>query len=956
MVHVGVIGVAAGTDGSDEDEVVVGCTISWECAQFDAVCWDESLGKQLVSTELCSMSQGCFCVAEALDSDDDEVVGRGCKDSSDCQEIDGVCFHLTSEESFCVYSNDTRTTSSSPPEPVETTTSTTRTSTTRTSATMTSTTLVPQLCVGGFPTQAGVNATDCVGKYSYETCTVRCGPGFDGEERLYRCGDGLIAPDSDPISCRRSPCVRGLPSGPYNTTDCEGKVAGEFCIVGCNESDGYKESVHLLKCNDSGSFEGSVDVCERKECRASTLPLARESNVSDCAGVQAGGSCLVECAEGYLGSATTVTCGNDGAFVGTGPSCRIMTCDVPAALKSAGILHSCEDVEHGQWCRSKCSKGYVGGLHDYKCVLGALTGLQQPPSCAPVACKRGFPSGLGVRSNCSVVRTGEACQAGCMEGYKIDGGSGNCTCKDSGRLEDCDITCVKKSCPALDWGNASLDTSSCNSKKHGQRCGVLCARGYAPFGAALQVLECNASGNGSYIDVATTAPASALECRALPCWAFRKRITRGMNISGCDGVATGETCAVTALPGYTAAGGGELRCMQDGLISGVLPTISPMECAITSGMNSSGVDSTCGAKTMAQDCWTFCQKTHRGNFTHLMCEHVPANGTVLFQAIPEDGWVGDAASLPLAQCAAADRRRLTAGGYCDENHKDIAPSKTAGVDGSSCLGKASGEVCLAVCAAGYQITGAPVMYTCADNKTYTGSGVPQCSPKKCTGGFPSGLGVSHGCSDIGTDANCTASCAQGFNGSSTTFTCQSNGDLAGTSPSCTAKTCAPLNLAAQFATSACSNVSTNGTCLVECAEGYEGAGASYTCQPSGSIEGTPPNCTAKACGSSGVPVDADLLKSGCGGLTTGQNCTVQCAAGYTGTAQPWTCTAQGAVAGTKPTCRAATCPPLENKTGIEHTCSAVAYGSSCEVGCAANFELAAGESSQQHQCPRAPSS
>jgi len=69
---------------------------------------------------------------------------------------------------------------------------------------------------------------------------VKCMPGYGNSSATYLCTDQRnFVPNGSPITCERQRCSAGLPSSPYDTSGCEGKTAGEFCIVGCNQSQGY---------------------------------------------------------------------------------------------------------------------------------------------------------------------------------------------------------------------------------------------------------------------------------------------------------------------------------------------------------------------------------------------------------------------------------------------------------------------------------------------------------------------------------------------------------------------------------------------------------------------------------------------------------------------------------------------------------------------------------------------
>ena len=98
------------------------------------------------------------------------------------------------------------------------------------------------------------------------------------------------------------------------------------------------------------------------------------------------------------------------------PQRRLLSCEVDVRLFDRRFLHSCAAADEGDVCLVHCSPGYSMASEPtlLSCQAGQLTGGALP-GCSPAPCSFGFPSGLGVQSNCENRKTGENCTAWCEE-------------------------------------------------------------------------------------------------------------------------------------------------------------------------------------------------------------------------------------------------------------------------------------------------------------------------------------------------------------------------------------------------------------------------------------------------------------------------------------------------------------------------------------------------------------
>lgn len=234
--------------------------------------------------------------------------------------------------------------------------------------------------------------------------------------------------------------------------------------------------------------------------------------------------------------------------------------------------------------------------------------------------------------------------------------------------------------------------------------------------------------------------------------------------------------------------------------------------------------------------------------------------------------------------------------------------------------------------------------------------LPTCVANQCTTGQPDGIGVEHDCNGTQTFGTCTASCGSGYTlqenqtASTSTFTCGTDGEFAGTDPVCEPEACSPLSLGEAFDDSSCAGKVTGEQCAVQCRQGWslQGPARTFTCEATGGFSGEPPVCQPNMC-TGGMPSDSDLqVPSGCERLTTGQTCNISCAAGYEGTTSEYVCAASGFLTGDRPSCAPMTCAPPQLPPSTSHlACSDVQFGRNCSVRCADGYTAADGSPALQ---------
>ena len=836
-----------------------------------------------------------------------------------------------------------------PPICVPTTTTTfsiTSTSST-TTATTTKTTLV--LCVDGIPSGIGVEASNCFELYNGQSCNASCIAPFEPITYEYVC-DPLTASLTGPeLICKLKECeVSQLPSN-LSTSDCEGKVVGEFCSLSCLA--GYTGQEELQECTESGAFAGSWPQCEPLPCSIGNLPVLPGVDISNCLNLFAGGNCSVTCDVGYEGTVSSFLCDLTGSFTGNAPSCSPKRCVLPDYLQGNSSFNAstCNGLTHGQTCLSECSVGYSGLPSQHLCNDGTLEG--SAPSCTPEACT--FEGVLGIAldsSACSGKVSGETCQLQCSQGYDL-AGDASLTCQ----AETSTFTSSSAVCEPAKCGNLSSTVSTfasagvgetCSSLVFGQGCFAFCQQGYLQQGNALQLLCADVSTSAGYVEILEgggqqdAVNSSGPTCTAQPCTAGVPNI-RGAT-HDCDGKVTGETCTISAELGFTISGTTTLTCQADGSFTQDLPTLEPAVCA-DPGFGT-GILSTCENKALDAYCWAYCDQAagYTGSSKEYRCQANTAANAVQIEP------VGDAITCT----STGGGRRLQTASCLESSAATVGLSPTSFTH--DCSGKVHNDACIAHCSLGWNMTETtPSIYSC-QNGALVGGSLPTCTPLPCTFAFPNGLGVLHTCDGVRTAQTCVASCTEvGFDYSAgqvaATYTCLSTGSLSGTAPTCERISCSDLQLDSQYLHT-CQGRRYQDTCEVSCGQGYSLSGSSSQreCQADGSFSGGLPSCVGNPCDQS-LPNNPTVNSSSCTGLVTAQSCEVTCADGFLPGNATLTCDASGYILGTMPSCKPMTCPDAAWAAEYRSTCSGTTYGSKCAVFCAPGYS-STGTAVEEWQC------
>lgn len=344
---------------------------------------------------------------------------------------------------------------------------------------------------------------------------------------------------------------------------------------------------------------------------------------------------------------------------------------------------------------------------------------------------------------------------------------------------------------------------------------------------------------------------------------------------GCEDKTTNSTCFVVCADGWTLKGGmQQVTCLASGAFSSDLPVCEPNACA--SPVESPEINTTlCGSLTVGEACTVMCADGYAGNASSYTCL---ASG-YLHGSVPR---------CEPRVCPVPDFQGLqhTCGSvrvgsecsvFCDEGYE--------------CE---SGAVPRWECAWDPGIQGVVLR-----------GEMPRCRSQPCEYNLPEGAMYEHNCTGVRTGESCTWACAKHYQGTPTSHVCLPSRWLSIGNPSCSAATCPGLD-DPRFAGSCSEDTLLGEACLAVCARGYRGFPTQLRCVLDGSegavsLQGGLPDCTPKVC-ISGMPLGAQYDVNDCSGVTTHGVCSVQCAPGWDGPPANFTCNGDSHLEGAAPTC------------------------------------------------------
>ncbi|CAE7885767.1 CSMD1, partial [Symbiodinium necroappetens] len=197
------------------------------------------------------------------------------------------------------------------------------------------------------------------------------------------------------------------------------------------------------------------------------------------------------------------------------------------------------------------------------------------PSCEAELCSSGLPAASPrVADNCTGIRTGEACERSCAQGFSGEDVVYVCT-SDGAAVSNSSSHCSPLACNVSEAPENVIHT--CSGIVFGGGCSAFCAPGYGDAsGSSVQSWSCEGAESG--LDLIPGQGTSDVGLRGfvpncVPLGCFYNFPSGAQYQHDCDGVVTGGSCNVSCAEGWEGPGS-VLSCSADAGLVGAFPACS----------------------------------------------------------------------------------------------------------------------------------------------------------------------------------------------------------------------------------------------------------------------------------------------------------------------------------------------------------------------------------------------
>ncbi|KTG02859.1 hypothetical protein cypCar_00029462, partial [Cyprinus carpio] len=223
--------------------------------------------------------------------------------------------------------------------------------------------------------------------------------------------------------------------------------------------EGYKTSgLTTRHCTTNGTWTGSApdcigvaliadEFCHKSRDPSMLTQIRRVNKIISCGdpgpianGIYIGNEFIFNktvhyrCNPGYVmepPGSSTLRCSKDGTWNQTKPSCRVIMCGQPPAIRNGRVEGS--DLQWGSSVTYSCFEGYQLSSPGIATCEGNGTWRGEIPQCLPHACRQPeTPSHVDVKA-IDLPTLGYTLMYTCQEGFYLSGGSEHRTCKADGR-------------------------------------------------------------------------------------------------------------------------------------------------------------------------------------------------------------------------------------------------------------------------------------------------------------------------------------------------------------------------------------------------------------------------------------------------------------------------------------------------------------------------------------------
>jgi len=455
---------------------------------------------------------------------------------------------------------------------------------------------LPNHCRGGPYVGADPKAdySKCNKMTTDQWCRPECALGYAGSGDagiLLKCiAASLDEYDASGFSCEPKTCKGGpiegtRVSGEEEYKHCsESLRTGDTCIPKCPV--GWEaEGSFTLTCTGAegklNTFNASGARCVPSACtKGPSAGSSSHADYSHCNKEHTGDKCIPKCDSGYTASGeVSLTC-IDGHYDASGASCVPGSCkNGPTVLDDSsgkGTMEPdwdrCNHLHTGDICNAKCPLGYtvLGGGFPLVCnndTYAVKAGITCARSCTegPVPESRDPHASY---DTCNSKASGDTCKPTCAPGWTVSG-SFTLVCKKKGDNETdgkggvydaSSVTCVPNACSGGARQDEFLDPladySNCDTKVSGEKCSPICPRGWSTDGDLALVCTNSANASGVY-------SARGATCDANTCTEGPLKFHKGMDLSPCKKLKSGDICYPKCKEGTHLVGSIELKCTHE---------------------------------------------------------------------------------------------------------------------------------------------------------------------------------------------------------------------------------------------------------------------------------------------------------------------------------------------------------------------------------------------------------
>ncbi|XP_041475004.1 uncharacterized protein LOC121423655 isoform X2 [Lytechinus variegatus] len=785
------------------------------------------------------------------------------------------------------------------------------------------------------------------------TCIFGCDVGYNliGNESVSCLEDGLsdTLPTCELVTCQLPsmlPSFLQTTSTVNNCTKGEQIVYSTSCSYDCEV--GYNLTGNsTVTCLENGELSSELPKCGIVQC---FVPSFSERLISfenttcyERMYINFTDSCYFECDVGYnlIGNGT-VTCEKDALLSSELPTCQVVSCSIPVLPPRLSTMTSqCngrQSINYTDTCSYSCDEGYnLIGSESVTCL--ANTSLSDfLPTCEVVSCSIPvLPPRLStMTSQCNEgqsINYTDTCSYSCDVGYNLIG-SESVTCLANKSLSDFLPICEVVTCsvPLL---STPLSTSCPMGQEvnYNTSCEFSCSPGFDIIGSTS--LDCLANG---------TLSGDIPMCEIVVCpvpEVFHPELSSIFrNCSEGSSIEFNTTCVFECSEGYDLIGSESVKCQSNGTLSESLPTCNVVSCSIPV------LPSHLSAMTSQ------CDGGQSINYTDIC----------LYSCDVGYNLTGSESVTCLANTSLSDFLPTCEVVTCSVPQL-LPPLSTSCPMGQEVNYNTS---CEFSCSPGFDIIGSTSL-DCLANGTLSGD-IPMCEIVVCPLPevfHPELSSIFRNCSEgssIDFDTTCVFECSEGYDLiGNQSVSCQSNGTLSESLPTCNVISCSipvlPLRLSTM--TLQCNggqSINYTDTCSYSCDIGYNLIGSeSVTCLANTSLSDILPTCEVVVCQ---LPeVFHPELSSVFGNCSEGSSidfdttCSFECSEGYDLMgSENVGCLSNGTLSESLPTCNVVSCsipvlpPRLSTMMSQCNGGQSINYTDICLYSCDVGYNLIGSDS------------